>query len=204
MALRKPMDDIIRTAPAEPTREQLTHLFEAWGTSWAGEADLLAETARRAAKSHGAILECGSGLTTLLAAVYASAPVYALEHQPYWGRRIRRLLDRHKLDGATVVDAPLESRGQFDWYSTGGLPRRKFSLVICDGPPTATTKGGRYGLLPCMHECLEENAVILLDDYRRDTDKDIVPRWSDEFGVTIEEVRGNTESSSFAVLRAAG
>lgn len=201
LALRRPLRELVEIAPADPPRELLADIFESWGTNWAANAELLAETVQRSREANKSILECGSGLTTFLAAVYANVPVWSLEHQPYWGRRVRRILDYHSVGGATVLDAELVDYDNFAWYSLQNIPDTQFDFVICDGPPSHSTKGGRYGLFPVMHHRLAKGAVILVDDYWRDHKHAVVARWEAEFDVTVEAVHEGSGSRSFAILR---
>src|SRR5881296_3729307 len=75
-----------------PTREALVRLREAWGNpSFAAKLEYLEEVARRGASVGGPILECGSGLTTLLlglVAVRRGVDVWTLEHLPDWHDRV--------------------------------------------------------------------------------------------------------------------
>jgi hypothetical protein len=79
------------------------------------------------------------------------------------------------------VLAPLESRGAFDWYSDVPAlkPVAEIQAVICDGPPQGT-RGGRYGLLPCMQSRLSRGAKIIVDDSHRDAERQMIARWLQE------------------------
>ncbi len=138
----------------------------------------------------GPILECGSGLSTLLVAVEAQRhgrQLYSLEHHPEWGAKVQSLLTTLGLENAHLAITPLTEFDGFSWYDTRKLSLPKdFTLVICDAPP-GDTPGGRFGLLPCLREHLHSDAVVLLDDYERSEEKEIAERWAREFGMTIEE-----------------
>ena len=74
--------------------------------------------------------------------------------------------------------APLRSYGEYQWYTPprDAMPGR-FSLVICEGPP-GHTPGGRYGLLPVMHDRLAPGTVILLDDAARESEAQMLLKWT--------------------------
>jgi hypothetical protein len=147
---------------------------------WSAEAIYLCECHASALKSPGPILECGSGLSTIVLAAAAHAQhhtLISLEHHQSWQQRVSNELRRLQLSNATVVFAPLRSYGAFDWYDTGAvcIPN-DIGLVVCDGPP-GKTRGGRYGMLPLMGDYLHRPCVILLDDYGRNEEKDIATAW---------------------------
>jgi hypothetical protein len=80
---------------------------------------------------------------------------------------------------------PLCNYDEFDWYSLEGvqLPT-DIGFVICDGPPGGT-RGGRYGLGPVLMPLLAPSCIVLLDDTRRTSERDIMVRWCAEFGATV-------------------
>jgi hypothetical protein len=118
--------------------------------------------------------------------------MWSLEHDPKWADRIRSYLRKYRVVATTVSLAPIRSYGEFDWYSLPSLQTLpgKIALVVCDGPPGATTRGGRYGLVPVMFEKLRPDVVILLDDGARADELDIAARWADMLGGS-REVIGN-------------
>lgn len=139
--------------------------------------------------AQGPILECGSGLTTILVGAIAQRTGqahWALEHMPAWAAKVQKRLQQHQLDAVHLCVSPLKDYGDFGWYDPplDTMPEN-FSLVICDGPPS-TTKDGRYGLIPIMHERLAPGCVILLDDAGREQERSIAERWAQELGASFE------------------
>ena len=129
----------------------------------------------------GPILECGSGLTTVLAALAApSKPIWSLEHSEEWQQYVQTRLTLAGTD-ARVLFTPLASFGSFQWYRLPAVLPRAFPLVICDGPPSLTP-GGRYGLMPLLRDRLPKGTVILLDDAQRSSEQAVLKRWHDEAG----------------------
>lgn len=166
-----------------PTKVVLEELIDVWGNpGYRAEIGYLTYVAEACAQADGPVLECGTGLTTIIAATYSRSGVWSLEQHAPSARRIRALLRRHGLL-ANVVDAPLVDHGDYEWYETSiGLPD-KFAVVICDGPP-GDSKGGRYGLLPAAGHLLRSNVTILLDDAARPGERAVLDRWQVESSMT--------------------
>jgi Methyltransferase domain len=167
----------------------LTDLIYGWDNEgWSGGSEFLVDCVEGALSTHGAILECGSGLTTLLLGIVAQQrgiSVWSLEHLPIWAERVQACLDRHRIESVRLHVAPLRPYGEYDWYAPPleAMPR-EFALVVCDGPPGAT-KGGRHGLLPVMRERLSEGCLLLVDDAERDAEQAMVNRWAEEVSCQV-------------------
>ena len=193
---------LLRLPAGEPPPVALIEqLAVAWGNEgFAAKDDYLREICRRAARTSGPILECGSGLSTILLAVLAGrrgVSVWSLEHIPDWAARSQDILNRHQLHNVCLCLTPLRDYGEFTWYNPPpGLPRR-FSLVICDGPPLSV-HGHRYGLLPVLGERLAEGGVILMDDTTLTEEQEVMQRWVQEFHVSVE--MRYSSGRSFAIL----
>ncbi len=185
-----------------PTREMLQFLSYGWGNDgYAANIDYLQEVAKNAAITAGPILECGSGLTTLLLGMLAGrrgVVVRSLEHSAEWRQRISQVLTRNQISNVEVLNSPLRDYGDFAWYDPPlqQLPDQ-FRLVVCDGPP-GMTKGGRYGLLPVFGQRLPQGTVIVLDDAERPGELELVDRWKNEIDLAVEVF--NKPAGSFATL----
>jgi hypothetical protein len=146
------------------------------------------------------VLECGSGLTTIVLGALAQevgATIWSLEHLEGWGSRVKRCLAEFAIDSVNVAPSPLVSYGTFDWYSPPlKVMPKQFGMVVCDGPP-GTTKGGRYGLVPVMKGTLIPGCKILLDDAMRDSEQDVAMRWCGELPASCE--RGGSSSQYFVL-----
>jgi len=161
---------------------------------WANEKmsaseEFLQAIFRYACESPGPILECGSGLSSLVlgcAAQRTGQKVWSLEDDPFWVSVVRSALNRFEIDAVEVCASPLRNYGDYEWYDP---PRPRlpadFALVICDGPQ-GTTPGGRYGLMPVLGQHLRSGCVILLDDATRDGEQQVLARWRDERRISIE------------------
>ena len=168
----------------------LSDLIYGWGNeTFSAREEYLSACLEHALVRRGSILECGSGLTTILVGALlerCGGSLCALEHDAAWYEKIGACLEHYGIHCAHVVHAPLINYGTFSWYDVPleALPQR-ISLIICDGPP-AGTPGGRYGVVPLMRERLAPGSVVLLDDAGREQEHAIADRWSAELGRRYE------------------
>jgi hypothetical protein len=194
--LRRTIRDLRERAPQPPDPETLARLNAAWGSDWSADQGYAMAVAAHAGAVDGPILECGSGLTTIIAAIYCRGEVWSLEHHPRWYRRIRSVLWTSGLRKAHVTLAPLIPYDDFDWYDIDGLDLpTSFPLVVCDGPP-GRTRGGRVGLVPVMRTSLAA-ATILLDDAGRAGEQSVADAWVERYGVRVERPSGER----YAIVR---
>jgi hypothetical protein len=176
-------------ACTQPDNPVLTRLIYGWGNaSWSALNEYLAACIGHALTADGPILECGSGLSTLLVGAVAKRRGlrhWALEHTPAWATKVQSYLDMYKIDSVSLCTSPLKEYGDFCWYDApvesiaDGL-----ALVICDGPP-GDTRGGRYGLGAIMRDRLKPGCVILLDDAGREQERAVASRWATELGASV-------------------
>lgn len=137
------------------TAEDYVTLSEAWGNEWAAPPGFLAAAAKFGRK-HQPVLECGSGLSTLVLGAMG-VEVHSLEHDLGWYRRVKGALERYGLTSVTLTYAPLDRAG---WYTSPFGPNTEFGMVLIDGPPRAY---GRDGLFHVLGHAIA-NAVWLMDD----------------------------------------
>lgn len=171
-------------------RRVLIALIYGWGNeSWSSGSEYLAECLEHARLCRGPILECGSGLTTLLigaVAKKAGTVLCALEHQAEWGHRVGIFLKRYGIDAVQLHIKPLKDYADFTWYDPPPpTAAEKYALVLCDGPP-GSTRGGRYGLVPIMKSHLAPGCVILLDDAERSHERMIAKHWAEQLNASYE------------------
>jgi hypothetical protein len=183
-----------------PDRELLSELLAGWGNEgFAAQTDYLEEVCSQAARTSGPVLECGSGLTSVMLGLLAGRrglQTWSLEHVAEWRSRVTNVLERFEIPNVQICGAPLRSFGEFDWYDAPlALMPKEFQLVICDGPP-GSTAGGRYGLLPVIGERLPAASVILLDDAGRPGEVEVLQRWASETKLRVFSPVEN----SFAVI----
>lgn len=201
--LRSAIAAIARLPIGEPpSRQLLTDLIAGWDNEgFAADLDYVEELANRASTTAGPILECGTGLTTIILGLLAGrrgVEVWSLENSEEWHHRISSTLDHHGIKNVRISLAPLRDYEGFCWYDPPLLEMPKeFSLVVCDGPP-GTTKGGRYGLMPVLGKRLPAGSLILLDDAERPGEIESLNRWKSEVRLDIRMVEES--SGTFAVI----
>ena len=157
-----------------------------WAISPDFAALLVEQINQRSAKS---ILECGSGVSTLIAGMVLkqreSGHLLSLEHDADYAQRSRgRILDYGLNDYVTVLHAPLvkyELDGQqWEWYDISAIENdRVFDFLIVDGPPDVHAQLTRYPVLHVLKERVQEGAVMLLDDANRPAERKCLALWSE-------------------------
>jgi hypothetical protein len=161
-----------------------------WGNEgWSAPEEYLKNCLRNALTCGGPILECGTGLSTILVGVIAQKhnnAMWSLEHRQEWGERVDTYLKKYRIDSVRIFVGPLKHYANYSWYDPPlDLMPDSFALIICDGPP-GDTRGGRYGLAPQLREKLKPGCVILLDDAKREQEIEIAARWSVELCASCE------------------
>lgn len=177
-----------------PRHADFDALWRGFGNSgWAASVELLDELSTRAAAAREGVLECGSGLTTMLLGAltkHRELPIVSLEHHPEWFERMRERLVRFDLRHVDLQLRPLVPYDGFDWYTMPELKAsQRFDLVLCDGPP-GDTRGGRHGLLPCMRDRLAPGCVLIVDDTHRAEDEAVATRWLESLPGATRTKRG--------------
>ena len=153
----------------EDARDLLS-LIDMWGNHFALEASALSAIISLSRECAGTILECGSGLSTLVLAA-SGCPVVSLEHNPQWFEKVKGYLSDLSIDNVDLRLCPLNSDG---WYSETG---EGYSLVVVDGPPRA--EGNRSKIVDYLHNVAPDCAFIV-DDV--DSGSDVTPLLSEKFG----------------------
>lgn len=137
------------------------------------------------------VVECGSGLSTVVAArclqLKGAGHVFSLEHMAEFAAVTRDELARQNLsEWATIIDAPLiptEAAGRKqDWYRLDGLPEGQIDILVVDGPPARTGKEPRYPAGPKLFPSLAPDGVIVIDDAGRPEERAVIDLWRREFG----------------------
>lgn len=156
---------------------------------WAASPDLLlAYVGEIFVRRPKLILECGSGLSTLWAALALQAAgidgrVVALEHDADFCAVTRQNLATHGVGHlAEVRYAPIEAvevgAGSQPWYPLGAVDDLdKVDLLFVDGPIGSLDPEARYPAVPLLRERLTPGAAIILDDADRPEERNVVEHW---------------------------
>lgn len=159
--------------------------------SWAASPDLLRYLFQTTDTSGvRSILECGSGVTTIVLA-YAlrsqgSGRVVSLEHLEQYADLTRAALRDHELeDWAEVRLAPLEpvelDGRTWPWYDLGAVPQGPFDLVLVDGPPGDTGSYARFPAMPLLYDRMAMGGIVVLDDCTRADEREIADIWGERY-----------------------
>jgi predicted O-methyltransferase YrrM len=164
------------------------------------EADTARELVSLVLQKHPRrVLECGSGLSTLLVG-YAleklgEGQVLSMEHLANWSDMTRTRIEQHGLQRhAAVFHAPLEEieisgMRRWKWYTPNcWVDWKQIDLLIIDGPPAWKDEFARYPALPLLWNYLGDGAVIFLDDTRRPGEKAVIAEWLALYGGKLNRI----------------
>jgi hypothetical protein len=167
-------------------------LYNVWGNTWAMSPEGLFTCSLLARKAQGPILDCGSGLSSLVLAASTDQPVHSLEQSPEWAARIERLARENGLDNLHVHQRQLVQADRWTWYDNP--PRDKYALAICDGPSGDDKRGGLFDL---MSDEIA-GAPIIVDDIARRSSRVAVEDYCSKSGRRFEIFEC---SKSFALIQ---
>jgi|TARA_B100001971_G_C18247864_1_gene575742 hypothetical protein len=174
--------------------KRLLSLFRyGWGNvTYSAGTSYLEYSVKLFSRKEGEVLECGSGLTTVVLGLLAEKTgreIHSLEHDSSWWKLVRRRLSSLKIKSVKLHLYPLADRGSYHWYDwvATDLPD-SFKLILCDGPP-GETLGGRRGLLYEMNNRLAEGSIIMVDDAERSDEMEMLNEWlqSREFIISLQQ-----------------
>ncbi|NBB87017.1 MAG: tetratricopeptide repeat protein [Bacteroidetes bacterium] len=168
--------------------EALEMLVQEWDNgAWAATPTYLALLSQLFAHTAGAVVECGSGVSTLVLHKLNQSGerrVISLEHHRGWYEHLQTTLPQDT--SVELCHTPLRSYDGFDWYDTASIDLpSNIGLIICDGPP-GTTPGGRVGALHVLSEGLRPGTIIVLDDANRSRELAALLDWAGAFDLHVE------------------
>ena len=171
-------------------RLQLDHALP-YTENWSAAADFLELIIAHCLKTKPAtIIECSSGLTTLVLARCCQLNdygyIHSLENGQDYANKTRQQLTEFGLGKyVNVIHAPLETvtinARDFMWYSTRDLPDVPIDMLVIDGPPGFMQQYSRFPALPILYNQLANDSVLFLDDAARDDEKAIIDMWQDDY-----------------------
>lgn len=138
------------------------------------------------AKEMKSVVECGSGISTLVIAKALQiraemgevvGRLISLEHDPIYSRRTYYwLIERDLANEAYVHLCPLV--GDPPWYSIASVEIPKIDVLVIDAPPGYIHPEARYGAIS-LFPLLKKGGTIFADDAIRE--RPVIHRWSREF-----------------------
>jgi len=187
--------------------EGLAELWLGWNNpQWCATIEMLNMVAAFATRqSARTMLECGSGVSTIVMGIIAEARgsrVVALEADRAWHGLMVNTLKRLRIRSVEMRYAPLVHGESSDWYDASALDDiERVDLFICDGP-TGDTRGGRSGASSHVLPMLAPRAVIVIDDVHRAPEQDLANRFG-QVGETSMSRWGRPDRQ-FAVIERIG
>jgi len=187
--------------PTSASDSLLRRLIVGWGNQgYSSQTSYLKSCLAFVNSTRGPILECGSGLSTILISIAIKKyerEYHVLEHNDFWVGKMRDRFNELDIRNVKLHHAELVEYDSYSWYDWKNFQfPAYFSLVICDGPP-AQTVGGRYGLLPEMDSRIKSGTIILLDDTVRPDEKTVIKKWENLKQLTVKFVN---ESDQHAII----
>lgn len=164
------------------------------------------------------MIEFGSGLSTiyicqLIRKNKLECQFTSVDHHADWLDQLEVSLRKEGLqDFVTLIHSPLNEydsplkREKIQWYDQGTLKDKlkdkTYDCILVDGPPW---KGShqRYFALPFLKKngMTEPNSMVFLDDANRKSEREILERWTKDYGLAFEIVNNRfaycTNASAF-------
>ncbi len=178
--------------------------------NWSAAPDFLELIVGHAlAHKPAVIVECGSGMTTLMlarcCALNGGGHVYSLENGADYAASTRTAVARYGLaQHSTVIHAPLRpytlDGRDYQWYDADQLTIGAVDMLVIDGPPGFIQKHSRYPALPLLRSRLADRCAIFMDDAARPDEKELVEMWQADYPGISHEYIGNERGCSLLRL----
>ncbi len=186
----------IANMPSVVTEKFLQELVGLWSNSaWTADPEFLMALVAEC-KDGTAVLECGSGLSTLLMGKLGRVSILSLESNPEWAEYMKSAARKLDLGNVEIRYAPIAEYGNYSWYGAELHDDYSWDLAVCDGPPESTP-GGRVGLLQGL-SAASPGARILLDDSHRPSEQAAMAEW--ESSGLVKLVSSRETFSTLVVL----
>lgn len=158
-------------------------------------ANGLLELYEQASRARGHILECGTGLSTIiigLALKGSHYQLYSLEHDIEWLNKTATWLKRYNITNVNLIYAPLHPFKDGNWYGIypQDLPEN-IDIILLDGPPRSVSK--REIAWDNIKQLLYDARVIIIDDCEDDKKQEYQEKAIDRNIKWIEGLSGNSK-----------
>ncbi|MBW6480509.1 MAG: class I SAM-dependent methyltransferase [Bacteroidales bacterium] len=141
------------------------------------------------------VYDLGSGISSLISGycmkIIGKGKVISLDHEEQYYSLTKDNIKFHGLDKfIEVTYAPLKNymvnNQEYQWYDLDeDLIKKPIDLIIIDGPPGIIGKKSRYPAIPILSEFMNDGCIVLVDDYLREDEKEMVDKWISEFDLEI-------------------
>lgn len=154
------------------------------------------------------VVECGSGLSTILFGSLKLEKVLSLEHDFNWYTyTCQRLQQKGLLEYVDLQLCPLKESiwngNSVKWYDINGISAFAADLILVDGPPQESCLRARYPAPHLLKAFIQPGTWLLLDDYSRHQETEIVNLWLKEIP-ELELIKVPPFKYGLAVLRYKG
>ena len=158
------------------------------------------------------MMELGSGVSTIISGyclkMNGKGKLISLEHEEQFYKDSLTNIRAHSLESyVDLIYAPLKpyelDAKKYSWYDLSKLTLdQPIELLLVDGPPGTIQKESRYPAYPLLKQYLNHNAILLIDDYIRQDEKEMVKQWLNDAALVNLNVI-NTEKGT-CVLKFSG
>jgi predicted O-methyltransferase YrrM len=159
------------------------------------------------------IVELGSGVSTLfmghlLRDHKIEGKIHSIDHDEFYFKIIQEnIIDTGLNNEVSPYHCPLIRQSikgkERLWYDISNLTVTSIDLLIIDGPPGWLEEKMRYPAIPMLIDRLTEGALIIVDDYKRQDDSEMVKDWLKENTQLLLIAELNSEKGT-AVIRKSG
>ncbi|MBG1266329.1 glycosyltransferase [Nostoc sp. WHI] len=154
------------------------------------------------------VVECGSGLSTILFGSFKLEKVLSLEHDSNWYAYTRqRLQEKGLLEYVDLQLCHLQQSiwngNSVKWYDINNVSSFAADLILVDGPPQESSLRARYPAPHLLKAFIQPGTWLLLDDYSRHQETEIVNLWLKEIP-ELELIKVAPFKHGLAVLRYKG
>ncbi len=187
------------------TERLAAQLFAHWGDPLA-QADerFLRSVLAEARAADGAVLQCGTSLTTLILGSICDQDdqpkkqLWCLEADPHWANMVRSWLTEYQINSAHVIHSAAKLFKSYVWYSLDpNRLAREYHLVICDGN-RASVKGA-VATVHRIADRLAQQFVILIRNVGSSADMKELAAWAktrDATCVLVDKAEGFVKIAS--------
>lgn len=140
------------------------------------------------------ILEVSSGLSTLVCAKWVQnqtveSSVTSIESSKYYLEKTAKSIDNEGLSQfSRLIHAPISEKSGVFWHDSEVLDRQldgPYDCLIVDGPPATENKLARFPALDVLMPHLADSCLIILDDYNRPGEREIVRLWLKTYPLSV-------------------